>query len=224
MNGGNPFLPLFDPNIDTFDSLRRKSMFCLVTVLYISLKQYYTVVQSTVQTPDLLSLRERCLTESRRLALESLFGNPATLDSVKAMILLAAHAGKTWFAIGHALQMAMDLGLDRSPTDLVEMNEPRARQSSEGLKLRERATVWLILAHIEKEVAYGTARQPRTPVVESHALRRFLELSACAVSDVRFLSTIEAVQVRGRTGDSLAGIDADQWLQAHCKEPSRISC
>lgn len=198
MNGGNPFLPLLDPCSDTFDSLRHKSMFCLITVLYIALKQNYSFIGGAERNSDLTILRERCLTEARRLALESLFGNPATIDSVKAMVLLAAHAGKTWFAIGHAFQMAMDLGLESSLSELVQSTEDNLLHNSQRWELIERARVWLILAHIEKEVAYGTARQPRTPPVESKALRHFLSLSACATSDVRFLSTIEIVQVRGK--------------------------
>jgi len=197
MDGGNPFLPLFDPCLDTFDSLRHRSIFCLITVLYIALKQDYSVIWSADRTTDMSRLRERCLEEARRLALGSLFGNPANIDGVKAMILLAAHAGKTWFAIGHALQMATDLGLDSSLSELAETTERNLRPTNRCLKLGERARVWLILAHIDKEVAYGTARQPRTPPVESKALRQFPSLSACATSDVRFLSTIEVVQVRG---------------------------
>lgn len=134
------------------------------------------------------------------MASKTLFDNPTTLENVQGMILLAAYAETGWFAIGHAYQMACDVGLDRALEDLVsEGSADKLAQSNQkrNRRLACQARTWLILYHIEREIAFGTARRSRMVELDSTYLEMFLEHSASSVSDLRFLSTIELIQIRG---------------------------
>ncbi|KAH0829655.1 C6 transcription factor [Fonsecaea pedrosoi] len=191
--GGNPYLPMFDPIVDTFDSIRARSPFCLIAILFIALKQKSGIVHKV--TTDLQkTVREACLQEARRQVCDSIFESP-TLESVQAMTLLAANAEKSWFAIGHAHEMALELGLDSALDELLSagsLTTDRAHFHSGS----RRARTWLILYHIERELAVGTARKPRIRQLDTASLRHYLDLPVSYPSDMRFVATIEIVQLR----------------------------
>ncbi|OAL24953.1 hypothetical protein AYO20_10556 [Fonsecaea nubica] len=191
--GGNPYLPMFDPVVDTFDSIRARSPFCLIAILFIALKQKSGIVHKV--TTDLQkTVREACLQEARRQVCDSIFESP-TLESVQAMTLLAANAEKSWFAIGHAHEMALELGLDYALDELLSadsLTTDRAHFHSGS----RRARTWLILYHIERELAVGTARKPRIRQLDTALLRHYLDLPVSYPSDMRFVATVEIVQLR----------------------------
>ncbi|UPK96319.1 hypothetical protein LCI18_007254 [Fusarium solani-melongenae] len=154
--GANPFLPMFDPLADTFDSLRRRSPFCLITILFIALSQSQAGIDG-IPRQTLEKMRDAAGQESLHLAAESLFESPPTVESVQAMILLAAYSEKSWFAIGHALQMASTLGLDKAVGQLMKQTPA---VTSNAHALMRQARTWFILHHMERELAFGTAHQP----------------------------------------------------------------
>lgn len=193
--GANAFLPMFDPLADTFDSLRRRSPFCLVTILFIALSQSQAGIDG-IPRHALEKMRDAAGQESLRLAAESLFESPPTVESVQAMILLAAYSEKSWFAIGHALQMASTLGLDKAVGQL--MKQTPAVTSNAHVLMRQ-ARTWFILHHMERELAFGTAHQPRMPHIQDSSLREYLGVSLTTSSDIRYISIIELVQLRGET-------------------------
>jgi hypothetical protein len=142
-------------------------------------------------------MREYARRESHRLATEILFENPR-LENVQGMILLAAYAKKAWFAIGHALQMAKDLGLDAAMHRLNNLESAGGHDHDvEARDLFRHTRTWLILHHIEREIAFGTARKPRMKPVDKMSLRRFLSLPITTCADIRYISIIELVQIRG---------------------------
>ncbi|CAH0057122.1 unnamed protein product [Clonostachys solani] len=193
MVGANPFIPLFDPIADTFDSLRRRSAFCLVTILYIALCQ--TESDTVAGRNEESENKKKAAGQiSRLLATESLFEIPARIESVQAMILLAAFSEKVWFAIGHALQMALDLGLDES---FDRITKEKSSSPAETYTLLQRTRTWLILYHIEREFAFGTSKKPRIANISISALRKLYNMDITTSSDIRYISIIELVQLRG---------------------------
>lgn len=58
--------------------------------------------------------------------------------------------------------------------------------------------MWLIIHHIEQEVALSTARPSRMEHVSGHDLRSFLNHRVSVSTDVRTLSAVEIVQLRGQ--------------------------
>ncbi|EMT62710.1 hypothetical protein FOC4_g10006343 [Fusarium odoratissimum] len=191
--GANPFLPMFDPLADTFDSLRRRSPFCLITILFIALSQSQAALDG-IPRHALEKMRDAAGQESLRLAAESLFKSPPTVESVQAMVLLAAYSEKSWFAIGHALQMASALGLDKAVGQLVKQTPT---VTSKTHALMRQARTWFILHHMERELAFGTAHEPRMPHIQDSSLRAYLGVPLTTSSDIRYISIIELVQLRG---------------------------
>ncbi|KIW25867.1 uncharacterized protein PV07_09003 [Cladophialophora immunda] len=191
--GGNPYIPMFDPIVDTFDSLRTRSPFCLIAILFIALKQTSHILHGA-STDLQTKVREACLQEARRWVFDSIFEHP-TLETVQAMTLLAANAEKSWLAIGHAHQMALELGLDCALNELVGEDSLTTDRRNFHIGSRK-ARTWCILYHIERELAVGTARKPRIHELDKALLRPYLDLPVSYPSDMRFISTIEIVQLR----------------------------
>jgi hypothetical protein len=136
-----------------------------------------------------------CQADSQHLAAESLFRPHGQLESVQGMIVLAAYSEKTWFAIGHAHQMAVDLGLDKLVMTNHHKNNNTDLGDDSGL-LARKLRIWLILHHIDQEIASGTAREFRTMAIEEKYLRGLLEHPLSSAFDLRIISTIEVVQLR----------------------------
>ena len=191
MTGSNCFLPIFDPALDTFDSLRTRSPFCFSVILAAAAR-----AEDELHASD--SLSQICQNEARRLAAETLFAGVPQLEDVQAMAILAAFSERTWFAIGHATQMALDLGLQHALPQLlkrINSNDQKARK--EDRILIAHARTWLTLLHIELEIAAGTAHRPRLEQMDPAKLRLFSTYPFLRPSDSRILAIVDAVELRG---------------------------
>jgi hypothetical protein len=193
MTSANGFMPLFDPVVDTFETLRQRSRFCFTVILAITLR----VSHRSTNPDDLFNL---CWEEAHNLAAKSLFMGSPELETVQGMVLLAAYSEKNWFAIKHARQLGQDLGLDQFLPQLLDQLQQHQNAREKHLKRRYLAQgirTWLILHYVEQEVVDGTARQSRVPPIQEQLLRSFINIPASTSSDIRIASTIEVVQLRG---------------------------
>lgn len=191
MHGGNSFLPLFDPITDTFDSIRDRSKFIFTVVLYLAARQKHTD-----DTDNQVS--RICEREVRWLAADSLFENPTSLETAEAMTLLSVHSEKTWFALGHAVQLAWDLGLDRVTRRLMADSTSQSYQPSSSKKIRydlRCARCWLLLIHYDRALAFSTARTPRTGNFDVNDWGQFLGIRLWRPSDVCFCAAIDLLKV-----------------------------
>lgn len=197
--GCGDFLPLLDPNFDSFDSLRARSSFCFIVVLFISSSI------AAVQDPSLTGLQSICYQEARSLAAATLFKGVSPIESIQAMVLMAAYSTDNWLAIGHAVRMAQHARLDQSLPLLLGTSSHVARVGSIGPPSTNKssrvlaceARTWLILFHIEQEISSGMARPSLLREVDVLGARALLDHSLSQSSDVRFISTIELVILRG---------------------------
>lgn len=192
MTGSNAFLPILDPVQDTFDSVRIRSPFCFCVILAIAARAEATDEASQ-------NIRQACDAEAKRLGGESLFIGVPRLEDVQAMTLLAAFSERNWFAIGHAMQMALALGLPNALPQLLQNHHTATPQNRRQDKLLARhARTWLTVLHIDWEIACGTARQPRREQqIDYLILRAFATHTSSCASDSRILAIIELVQLRG---------------------------
>lgn len=192
-------MPILDQAADTFESLRDRTPVCLLAVPFLCLRQIDGHAYQ-LTTDQMSSVRHRCLLECRRLAPNSLFENPIMLENIQAMILLAGHAPKTWFAIGHAHQMAIDLNLDSALAQLVDLHQSVSQATSQrrqGSVLRRKVRTWLALCCVERQLALGTSRSPRTLRIERTLVESYLKLPICRSSDVSLLSSVDLVDLCG---------------------------
>ena len=185
------FSPIVDPNFDTFDSLRQRSAFCLVAILSVA-----TSVDSSITSPD---TRKKCKDGADKLAARSLFTNPCILESIQATIILAYYSEKSWFAIGHALQMAQDIGLHTALQNYINKFQ-RASLSADERKqkflLFREIRVWVVLQHMEREIALGTGREPRCDRIPVAQLRQISSDIDFPPAVLRSVATAEIMQLR----------------------------
>ncbi|KAH7134285.1 hypothetical protein EDB81DRAFT_887092 [Dactylonectria macrodidyma] len=185
MSCATNFLPIFDPILDSFEALRAKEPFCFAVILFLA---------SCVEASP---ISHQCAQRVKELMAASLFSYPASLGKVQGMILLVAYAEGTWFAIGHALQMALDLGLDNTLSHEHMPDHISNLTHSESQRQAVRSTrVWLALCFIEKEIAMGTAKLSRISKVLDHDLAHLTCQSHTHPPNMRLASLVEAVQIR----------------------------
>ncbi|KAK9233774.1 hypothetical protein V1525DRAFT_441397 [Lipomyces kononenkoae] len=186
------FLPIFDPIFDTFDSLRRRSTFCFTAILTVA-------AEAESVGSDSVYIHQLCRHEARRLAAESMFEPSVKIESVQAMIILAAWSDAMWFAVGHALQMAVHLGLSQVlPKLLSNKGVSNIQNSNKRNKILARQVrTWLALYYLEQEIAAGLGRPARVETVREETLRELMQYPTLTAFDVICLSSIDFVCIRG---------------------------
>jgi hypothetical protein len=195
MQGCNCFLPIYEPLVDTFDSIRERSTFAFTVILFVALR-----VQS-IEDPSTADNLWICEQEVRRLAADTLFANPTSLDSTEAMAILAIQSDKNWFALGHAFQMGTDLRLDKSLRGLHANSSSNALNDIPTRKARydaRCARAYRLISHFERAVALGTSRKSRSEDFEASDLKAFLDHGFSRPSDVYFCSSIDLFQTCAR--------------------------
>lgn len=80
-------------------------------------------------TGPLIPAFYKCLEEAQGIARSSLFGPVVRKEAVQGMLLLAAWSTNGWLPSGHAMRMALDLGLHRALEKLAE--HPEKKRSDE---------------------------------------------------------------------------------------------
>ncbi|KAF3398110.1 hypothetical protein F1880_005993 [Penicillium rolfsii] len=193
--GSRNFLPLFDPIRDTFDSIRSRSLFCFTVIIYLASRAVMDLRGDT-------HMQRVLQDESQRLAEDSFFERPTKLETVQAMILLAAYSEKTWFSTALILRTALDSGLEKSLDTLL--SQETLPRSSLSASMAERQLVWetrtwLISFTLELDVASGTGRKSRIGEVDVMKLRRFLDYPLSLPGDMRTVCIIELHQLRGHS-------------------------
>jgi hypothetical protein len=135
---------LFDPNYDTYESLQERTPWTFDTVLAIAGK-----IRSG--TGPLSPAFYKCLDEAQGIARSSMFGPvvrkeavmgpspflsrgvPLAPDLDLGMLLLAAWSTNGWIPSGHAMRMALELGLHRALDKLAEERKRRTEEEERDL-------------------------------------------------------------------------------------------
>ena len=112
-SGCNIFIPVFDPTYDTYDGLMERTPWTFDALLAVAAK-----IRSG--TGPLIPAFYKCLEEAQGIARSSLFGPVVRKEAVQGMLLLAAWSTNGWLPSGHAMRMALDLGLHRALEKLAD--------------------------------------------------------------------------------------------------------
>jgi hypothetical protein len=154
-------MPLFDPAYDTYEGLKERTPFCFDAILAVAAK-----IRAGGGPPG--DLFYSCLEEAQGIARSTLFGPVVRKEAVQgefsplemkicadnmcvfsfcglAMLLLAAWSTSGWLLSGHAMRMALDLGLHRALETLADRNPAKRRSSEEERDLVVSARIWLCL-------------------------------------------------------------------------------
>ena len=137
------FIPLFDPAYDTYESLKERTPWTFDAILAIASK---IKSGNGALTPTFY----KCLEEAQGIARSSLFGPVVRKEAVQGeqgvtflcqlscvdipspgMLLLAAWSTNGWLPSGHAMRMALDLGLHRALEKLADTHAKRRSEEEE---------------------------------------------------------------------------------------------
>nr|XP_019042265.1 hypothetical protein I302_08866 [Kwoniella bestiolae CBS 10118]OCF21195.1 hypothetical protein I302_08866 [Kwoniella bestiolae CBS 10118] len=191
--GSSNFIPCFDPRYDTWDSLRTRSPFALTTIIFVGARvRDGGGPHSATQT--------LCRAHAEKIAVNTLFHPVQRIEAVQSMILLSAFRDSGWLPGGHAVRMAVDMGINRSFLHLLRTGMGKGKSEAELEQERSlvvQSRTWLCLYLMEHQMAYGTGRPAIIREDETiHQCRRLLEHPYSIPSDARLVSTVEMTALR----------------------------
>ncbi|BEJ14452.1 hypothetical protein CspHIS471_0402190 [Cutaneotrichosporon sp. HIS471] len=192
-SGSSNFIPCYDPSFDTWDSLKVRSPFSITTIV---------MVGARVRDGGgpVSHVQRLCLEHVQKIAQGTMFNPVARVEAVQAMSILAAFSDNGWLAGGHAVRMALDIGINKSFIKLLRSgmgNGKTPEELEEERPLVVHSRVWFCLYLMEHQMAYGTGRPAILREDESiHQCRRLLEHPLSITSDARLVSTVELTALR----------------------------
>jgi len=149
----------------------------------------------------------KCLEEAQGIARSSLFGPVVRKEAVQGMLLLAAWSTNGWLPSGHAMRMALDLGLHRALDKLVD-DGGKQRTEDEERDLVVSARTWLCLYWFDHQMSLGTGR----PIVlrDESSIRHcrvLLKHPMASPTDVRLISQVELIAQKTQIYETLAPLN-----------------
>ncbi|KZT10651.1 uncharacterized protein LAESUDRAFT_721012 [Laetiporus sulphureus 93-53] len=200
-SGCHFFIPCFDPAYDTYEGLMERTPWTFDAILAIASK-----IRSG--TGPLSPTFYKCLEEAQGIARSTLFGPIVRKEAVQGMLLLAAWSTNGWLPSGHAMRMALDLGLHRALEKLVDTENAKKRSEEEERDLVVSARIWLCLYWFDHQMSLGTGR----PIV----LRDESSIKHCRVllthrmaspTDVRLISQVELIAQKTQIYETLSPLN-----------------
>ncbi|KAK0213045.1 hypothetical protein DFS33DRAFT_1464788 [Desarmillaria ectypa] len=198
--GCHLFIPLFDPTYDTYESLMERTPWTFDAILAIAGK-----IRSG--NGPLSPTFFKCLEEAQGIARSSLFGPVVRKEAVQGMLLLAAWSTNGWLPSGHAMRMALDLGLHRALEKLAD-DTGKKRTQEEERELVISARIWLCLYWFDHQMSLGTGR----PIVlrDENSIRHcrlLLSHPMASPTDVRLISQVELIIQKTQIYETLASLN-----------------
>ncbi|KAK7057190.1 transcriptional activator of proteases prtT [Favolaschia claudopus] len=198
--GCHLFIPLFDPMYDTYESLMERTPWTFDAILAVAGK-----IRSG--NGPLSPTFYKCLEEAQGIARSSLFGPVVRKEAVQGMLLLAAWSTNGWLPSGHAMRMALDLGLHRALEKLAD-DTGKQRTQEEERDLVVSARIWLCLYWFDHQMSLGTGR----PIVlrDENSIRHcrvLLSHPMASPTDVRLISQVELIAQKTQIYETLAPLN-----------------
>ncbi|KAF8893354.1 hypothetical protein BD779DRAFT_1505746 [Infundibulicybe gibba] len=198
--GCHLFIPLFDPLYDTYESLMERTPWTFDAILAVAGK-----IRSG--NGPLSPTFYKCLEEAQGIARSSLFGPVVRKEAVQGMLLLAAWSTNGWLPSGHAMRMALDLGLHRALEKLAD-DSGKQRTQDEERDLVVSARIWLCLYWFDHQMSLGTGR----PIVlrDENSIRHcrlLLNHPMASPTDVRLISQVELIAQKTQIYETLAPLN-----------------
>lgn len=198
--GCHLFIPLFDPSYDTFESIMERTPWTFDSILAISSK---IKSGSGPLAPTLC----KCLEEAQGIARSSLFGPVVRKEAVMGMLLLAAWSTDGWLPSGHAMRMALDLGLHHALDRLAD-DSGKKRSDEEERDLVVAARIWLCLYWFDHQMSLGTGRPIflRDESSIRHC-RNLLTHRMASPTDIRLISMVELIGQKTQIYETLTTLN-----------------
>ncbi|KAI0305541.1 hypothetical protein B0F90DRAFT_1808783 [Multifurca ochricompacta] len=200
-SGCNLFIPIFDVSYDTYEGLMERSPWTFDAILAVSGK-----IKSGNNPPA--PSFYKALEEAQGIARSSLFGPVVRKEAVQGMLLLAAWSTNGWLPSGHAMRMALDLGLHRALEKLADNNKKRTEEEERDLVVSSHLQVYVLISCPTRRMSLGTGR----PIVlrEESSIRHCRVLLSHPMSsrtDVRLISLVELIAQKTQIYETLTSMN-----------------
>ncbi|KAF7793852.1 hypothetical protein EIP86_004973 [Pleurotus ostreatoroseus] len=144
----------------------------------------------------------KSLEEAQGIARSSLFGPVVRKEAVQAW------STNGWLPSGHAMRMALDLGLHRALDKLAEDGGSKKRSEEEERNLVVSARIWLCLYWFDHQMSLGTGR----PIVlrDESSIRHcriLLKHPMASPTDVRLISQVELIAQKTQIYETLSPLN-----------------
>ncbi|KAH7106755.1 hypothetical protein BKA62DRAFT_684990 [Auriculariales sp. MPI-PUGE-AT-0066] len=196
--GCSTFLPVFDARMDTFDSLHERSPFAVDCICMVAAK----VRDGGGPASETF---EKILEETHAICSKTLFVPVSRKEAVQAMILVSGWSDNGWLTGGHAVRMALELGMHKAwPKLLKRMKAGKSTASNEERELVISTRTWFCLYLFEHQMSFGTGRPAILREDEGITDCRYLLQHPLSIQDdTRLVSTVELMIYRERVHNSL---------------------
>ncbi|KAI0321177.1 hypothetical protein OF83DRAFT_1051665 [Amylostereum chailletii] len=199
-SGCHLFIPLFDPSYDTYEGIMERSPWTFDAILAVAGK-----IRSGNNAPG--PTFYTALEEAQGIARSSLFGPVVRKEAAQGMLLLAAWSTNGWLPSGHAMRMALDLGLHRALEKLAD-DGGKKRNEEEERDLVVSSRIWLCLYWFDHQMSLGTGR----PIVlrDENSIRHcrvLLNHPMASPTDVRLVALVELIAQKTQIYETLSSMN-----------------
>ncbi|KAF3016615.1 hypothetical protein E8E15_004039 [Penicillium rubens] len=205
--GCDRYIPIFDPQYDTFDSIRSRSSILLNAICAIGCM---VETRSGGSMSDILHAE---LKKWMNVIIQNKELN--CLESVQAMLVVACYSAERSLILSFATRMALDLELHEAFDELIQrlalQNEDMAYALPNQMFEEERALMWnartwfglLVLEHIFR---VDGGKPPGIRLKGNvRRCRVLLSHPSSTILDLRLFSQVELNILRANVGDALGG-------------------
>ncbi|KAJ5257129.1 hypothetical protein N7478_013233 [Penicillium angulare] len=203
--GCDRYIPIFDPEYDTFDSVRARSSILLNAICTIGCM---VETRTSGPMPDVLHA------ELKRW-INVIIQNKSLncLESVQAMLIVACYSSERLLILSFATRMAIDLGLHEAFEELTERLAIKNDEASSGIpdhdfarerNLMQKSRTWFGLLVLEHIFRVDGGKPPGIRLVgNSRRSRILLSHPSTTVLDLRLFSQVELNILRATINDTL---------------------
>ncbi|RAH63829.1 putative C6 transcription factor [Aspergillus aculeatinus CBS 121060] len=204
--GCDRYIPIFDPEVDTFTSVRSRSSILLNAICTIGSR----VGRSPgSQFPDLLHAELK-----KWIGIVIQNKNLNCLESVQALLIVACYTAERSLMLSFATRMALDLGLDEAFEELIQLLT--LKRTSDPLRipgdsveaqvrcLMRKSRTWFGLLVLDHIFHVDGGKPPGIRMMgNARRCRILLHHPSSTVLDMRLFSQVELNVIRANINDTL---------------------
>ncbi|PYI04881.1 C6 zinc finger domain protein [Aspergillus sclerotiicarbonarius CBS 121057] len=210
--GCDRYIPVFDPALDTFASVRARSSILLNAICTIGSR---VETNSGSQIPDILHAE---LKRSINVVIQNKSLN--CLESVQALLIVACYSAERSLILSFATRMALDLDLDEAFEELIQRLTMKETDGVPGISaavddeehaLMRKSRTWFGLLVLDHIFHVDGGKPPGIRMTgNAHRCRILLRHGTSTVLDLRLFSQVELNVMRAKINDTL---DAQETLE-----------
>ncbi|RAL09538.1 putative C6 transcription factor [Aspergillus homomorphus CBS 101889] len=210
--GCDRYIPVFDPEVDTYASVRSRSSILFNAICTIGSRvETSGVIGAGFQIPDLLHAELK-----RWIGVVIQSKNLSCLESLQALLIVACYTAERSLILSFATRMALDLGLDKAFEELMQRLTMKRTNGTNGMPessgtveaqeryLMRKSRTWFGLLVLDHIFHVDGGKPPGIRVMgNARRCRILLQHPSSTVLDLRLFSQVELNVMRANINDTL---------------------